>query len=430
MSRESVRIGVAGYGTVGVGLAQILEKNADWIVHRLGKKIEITKVLVKDLHKVREFIPSPETVFTDNMEEFVNDSDLDLIVELIGGTDIAYELITRSLHNRKSVVTANKALLAKHGAELFEIANQNRLGLYYEASVGGGIPIIQSLKESLAGNKIKSLTGILNGTANYILTEMTEKSLNFSEALNKAGEMGYAEADPSLDIDGLDTAHKLTVLIRLAYGQDYPLDELLVEGIRQVAQYDIIRAKDFGYHIKLIAQVKDKSGSLQAGVFPALIKKDHMLAKVEGPFNAILMEGNAVGPIMLYGQGAGDLPTGSAVLADIMALAKNCSDHNNTGFLESHLPKASILPSDQTVFRHYIRFTVQDRPGVLSIISGIMGEQNISIAQAVQKQEPAGQSVPVVFLTHSALLKDIKTALQEIEELSFVKEKPTHYRIL
>lgn len=430
MAIETVKIGLAGYGTVGLGLARILRENSDWITHRLGKNIEIKKILVKDLNKIREFIPSPETLFTNNIDELIYDKDLDLVIELIGGTDTAYNIISGSLQNGKSVVTANKALLASNGSELFELADKDNLGLYYEASVGGGIPIIQSLKESLAGNKIKSLTGILNGTANYILTEMTEKSLNFSQVLIKAQEKGYAEADPSLDIDGLDAAHKLTVLIRLASGQDYPLSSLLVEGIRQVEPYDILRAKDFGYQIKLIAQVKNKSGHLQAGVFPALIKKDHMLAKVEGPFNAILLEGNAVGPIMLYGQGAGDMPTASAVLADIMALIKNCSDYNNTGFLEAHLPQANILPADQTVFKHYIRFTVQDRPGVLSIISGIMGERNISIAQAVQKQEPSGQTVPVVFLTHSAQLKDIKTALQEIEELSFVKERPIHYRIL
>ncbi len=430
MAPETLQIGLAGYGTVGLGLARILKENSDWITHKLGKKIEIKKILVRDINKVRDFIPSPETFFTDKIDELIKDNELDLIVELIGGTDTAYDLIAGSLQNGKSVVTANKALLASYGTELFELANQKKLGLYYEASVGGGIPIIQTLKESLAGNKIKSLTGILNGTANYILTEMTEKSLKFSEVLIKAQDKGYAEADPSLDIDGLDAAHKLTVLIRLASGRDYPLSSLLVEGIRQVETYDILRAKDFGYNIKLIAQVKDKSGYLQAGVFPALIKNDHMLAKVEGPFNAILMEGNAVGPIMLYGQGAGDMPTASAVLADIMALAKNSSDYNNTGFLEAHLPRANILPPEQTIFKHYIRFTVQDRPGVLSIISGIMGERNISIAQAVQKQEPAGQTVPVVFLTHSAQLKDVKKALQEIKELSFVKERPIHYRIL
>jgi homoserine dehydrogenase len=364
------------------------------------------------------------------MEDLVHDPDLDIIVELIGGRDDAYRLIKNSLLAGKSVVTANKALLAEHGPELFELAAARNLGLYYEASVAGGIPIVQTLKESLAGNRIKSLTGILNGTANFILSEMTHKQLGYEQALALAQDKGYAEADPALDVDGLDAAHKLTVLIRLAYGQDYPLHELPVHGIRNVDQYDILRAKDFGYVLKLIAQVKERSGSLQAGVFPALVRSDHMLAKVDGPFNAVLLEGNAVGPIMLYGQGAGDLPTGSAVLADIMTLVNRKAFYNNTGFLDLSMPKASILPPELTSAKHYFRFTVQDRPGVLSVLSGIMGEHNISIAQVVQKQEANGQTVPVVFLTHTAQLKDVNSAVREISGLDFIKAPTVHYRLL
>jgi homoserine dehydrogenase len=259
---------------------------------------------------------------------------------------------------------------------------------------------------------------------------MSHKHLAYEQALALAQDKGYAEADPALDVDGLDAAHKLTVLIRLAYGQDYPLHELPVCGIRDVDQYDILRARDFGYVLKLIAQVKEKSGSLQAGVFPALVRTDHMLAKVDGPFNAIVLEGNAVGPIMLYGQGAGDLPTGSAVLSDIMTLVNRKSFYNNTGFLDTVLPKASIVPPELTAAKHYFRFTVQDRPGVLSILSGIMGEHNISIAQVVQKQEVSGQTVPVVFLTHTAQLKDVNSAINEISDLEFIKAPTVHYRLL
>jgi homoserine dehydrogenase len=421
---------LAGFGTVGSGLIHILENNKDWITKRLGMDLHVKTILVRDLQKSRSSIPDAQTRFTDHAEDLINDPELDIIVELIGGHDDAYHLIKNSLLAGKSVVTANKALLAERGPELFELAASKDLGLYYEASVAGGIPIVQTLKESLAGNRIKSLTGILNGTANFILSEMTRKHLGYEQALALARDKGYAEADPGLDVDGLDAAHKLTVLIRLAYGQDYPLCELPVRGIRNVDQYDILRAKDFGYVLKLIAQVKEKSGSLQAGVFPALVRTDHMLAKVDGPFNAIVLEGNAVGPIMLYGQGAGDLPTGSAVLADIMTLVNRKSFYNNTGFLDTTLPRAAIVPPELTSAKHYFRFTVQDRPGVLSILSGIMGEHNISIAQVVQKQEANGQTVPVVFLTHTAQLKDVSSAMNEISGLDFIKASTVHYRLL
>jgi len=430
MQHDTIHIGLAGYGTVGSGLARILQNNREWIRKRLGKELHLKKILVQDPNKARRHVPPPDTALTMDMEDLVADPDIDIVVELIGGLDTAYSLITRSLSSGKSVVTANKALLAERGPELFNLAAKNGLGLFYEASVAGGIPIVQTLKESLAGNRIKSLTGILNGTANFILSEMTSRCIPFSQALAKAQELGYAEADPALDVEGLDAAHKLTVLIRLAHGQDYPLSKLPVQGISGTDPYDIIRARDFGYRIKLIAQVKEKSGALQAGVFPALVPDDHMLAKVDGPFNAILLEGNAVGPIMLYGQGAGDLPTGSAVLADIMSLVTRRTDYNNTGFLDAELYPAKILQPELTVSKHYFRFSVQDRPGVLSIISGIMGERNISIAQVVQKQEPDGNTVPVVFLTHAAQLQDVRAALQEIDQLSFIKAPTVHYSIL
>jgi homoserine dehydrogenase len=430
MQHQTITIGLAGYGTVGSGLVQILQNNRDWIRKRLGKDLRIKTILVQDLQKARTSVPPPETTLTLEVHDLVSDPDIDIVVELIGGLDTAADLIIGSLKSGKSVVTANKALLAERGPELFRLAAERNLGLFYEASVAGGIPIVQTLKESLAGNRIKSLTGILNGTANFILSEMTSACMPFSEALAKAQDYGYAEADPTLDVEGLDAAHKLTVLIRLAHGQDYPLSKLPIQGISAVDPYDIVRARDFGYRIKLIAQVKEKSGALQAGVYPALVPVDHMLAKVDGPFNAVLLEGNAVGPIMLYGQGAGDLPTGSAVLADIMSLVTRRTEYNNTGFLDAELYPAKILQPELTVSKHYFRFSVQDRPGVLSIISGIMGERNISIAQVVQKQEPDGNTVPVVFLTHAAQLQDVQAALQEIDQLSFIKSPTVHYSIL
>jgi homoserine dehydrogenase len=430
MPKGKIRLGLAGFGTVGTGLARILMENQEWIQRRLGSEVTISSILVRDLGKGRDFLPDPSTKFTSDLSDLIHDPEVDIIVELMGGVHTAYEVIYQSLNAGKHVVTANKALLAHRGPELFSLAAEKNLGLYYEASVAGGVPLVQTLKESLAGNKIKNLTGILNGTANFILSEMTAQKINFSEALQKAQEKGYAEADPELDIGGMDAAHKLCVLIRLAYGHDYPLDLLPVEGISQVHPYDIEMAKVFGYRIKLLAQVKEKSGHLQAGVFPVLISEDHILAKVEGPFNAILIEGNAVGPIMLYGQGAGDLPTGSAVLSDIMALVRNGSFPNNTGFLEPTLPQAQILEPELTVFRHYFRFTVQDKPGVLSSLSGIMGERNISIAQVVQKQQQNGKAVPVVFLTHAAQMKNVKDALKDMTDSGLLSAPTVHYRIL
>jgi len=431
LNQPTINLGVAGFGTVGTGLAKAIRENSAWISRRLGKVLHIHTVLVHDLHKKRHFIPDPDTLFTDDPETFLNTPDIDIVVELIGGTGLAYDLITRSLARGTSVVTANKALLAEKGPELFALASEHNTGLYYEASVAGGIPIVQTLKESMAGNRIKNLLGILNGTANYILSEMTSRGLDFSTALNMAKAKGYAEADPTFDIEGIDAAHKLTLLIRLAHGQDYPFSRLAVEGISKVQAVDITLGGEFGYELKLLAHVSSRDEQLQAGVFPAFIAKSHMLAKVDGPFNAILLEGNVVGPIMLYGQGAGDLPTGSAVLADIMALSKEGCAPNNTGFLEPVLPPANILDPLLTSSGHYFRFTVQDRPGVLSALAGIMGQHDISIAQAIQKQTPTPeQGVSIVFLSHKALLRDVQKAMDEIARCAFIMAPTVHYRIM
>jgi len=430
MDKKVINLGLAGFGTVGTGLARIIQENQDWIERRISKKLVIKKILVRNMTRVRTFIPGPEAVFTDKLEDILSDQDIDIVVELIGGLDTAWELIEQSLKRGRHVVTANKALLAEKGIELFSLAHEKNLGLYYEASVAGGIPIVQTLKDSLAGNKITSITGILNGTANFILSEMTSKGQDFSTALKSAKEMGYAEADPTLDIEGTDAAHKLTILIRLAHGAHYPLNVLPVQGISAVKATDIALAAEFGYVLKLIAQVREKSGHLQAGVFPALLPMDHILAKVDGPFNSVLLKGNAVGPIMLYGQGAGDLPTGSAVLADIMALARDKARIDNTGFREKVLPGANILEPDLSVSRHYFRMTALDKPGVLSAVSGVMGEHNISIAQAVQKPGPGGRDVPIVFLTHRAQLKAVQHALKVIDEFDFITAPTVHYRIL
>ncbi|MGD9608882.1 MAG: homoserine dehydrogenase [Desulfovibrionaceae bacterium] len=430
MHDRPVRIGLAGLGTVGSGLLIILGRNADWIRRRLGRTIQVSKVLVRDPAKPRAVALDPGTALVTDPDALVNDPDIDIVVELMGGIEAAYSLIHKALSAGKHVVTANKALLAARGPELFALAAQKGLGLYYEASCAGAVPIVETLKQSLAGNRIRSIIGILNGTANYILSQMSDKGLPFAQALAQAQDKGYAEADPTLDIEGMDAAHKLILLIRLAYGRDFPLDRLPVEGITRVTPEDIRFAGEFGYTIKLIGQVREIKGRLAAGVFPMLVHKHFLLASVQGAYNAVRVEGDASGPILLHGKGAGDLPTGSAVLSDILALARDGMRPNNTGFLEETLPEADILPSDDAVCPHYVHFTVKDQPGVMAAIAKSMGEHGVSIRQAVQKGEPEQGHVPIVFLTHEAPTRAVKAVLAETALMSSIKSTTVHFRVL
>jgi homoserine dehydrogenase len=430
MDGKPVVIGLAGFGTVGSGLVKTLDMNRDWINRRLGREIRIKCVLVRDTAKPRAAtLPAGATLTTD-VTTLTTDPEISLIVELMGGTGAAKALIDQALAAGKHVVTANKHLLAVHGQELFATAAQEGLGLFYEASCLGGVPVIQTLKESLAGNRIERLTGIMNGTANFILSEMTSSGLDFETALAQAQALGYAEADPTLDIDGFDTAHKLVVLIRLAYGRHYPLEKLPVAGIRGVRKNDIEFAREFGYRLKLIGQVREVEGRLEAGVFPALVKHTFLLARVGGNYNAVRIQGNAVGPIMLHGQGAGDLPTASAVLADIMALVRASGAPDNTGYRESPLPEADILDPMLAASEHYFRFTVTDRPGVMATIARVMADHDISIMQAIQKGVDEGQGVPIVFTTHEARAKAAVAVISEIDGKDFIQAPTVHYRIL
>ncbi|WP_319584943.1 homoserine dehydrogenase [uncultured Pseudodesulfovibrio sp.] len=431
---DVIRLGLGGFGTVGSGLAKILDMNADRIEKRLGKKIVISKVLVRDLTKKRAFDPGPDVVFTDDPDALVSDPSVDIVVELMGGLDTAKDLVLKAFSAGKHVVTANKHLLAEHGLELFQAAADNAVGLMFEASCAGGIPIVQTLKESLAGDEIVKMLGIMNGTANYILSEMTTRGMDFQAALADAQDLGYAEADPSFDIEGFDTAHKLCVLIRMAYGVDYPLSELPVQGITSVTPMDIECAREFGYRVKLLAHVMDVDGRLEAGVHPALVPYTYLLARVGGNYNAVRLEGNAVGPIMLHGQGAGDLPTGSAVLADIMNLVRKISDGctgpDNTGFHNQPIPQAKILPPEESESKYYFRFTVADRTGVMAAITRSMADHNVSIAQAVQKGESGAEGIPLVIITHETSARDADAVLAEIDAMDFSVEPCVKFRIL
>ncbi len=429
----SIKLGLAGFGTVGSGLAKILDMNADRIVARLGKRIEIRSVLVRDTNKKRAFDLGPDIKVTDDLNVLINDPEIDIIVELMGGLDTAKELILKAFNASKHVVTANKHLLAEDGLELFEAARANNVGLMFEASCAGGIPIVQTLKESLAGDEILKMLGIMNGTANYILSEMTTKGMDFQSALADAQDLGYAEADPTFDIEGFDTAHKLCMLIRMAYGVDYPLADIPIQGITSVTPMDIEFAREFGYRIKLLAHVMDVDGKLEAGVHPALVPYTYLLARVGGNYNAVRLEGNAVGSIMLHGQGAGDLPTGSAVLADIMNLARKLGTDallDNTGFCNAPLKKANILPPEKSESKYYFRFTVADRTGVMATITKAMADHGISIAQAVQKGEAGAEGVPLVIISHETRTKDMEAMINEVDAMDFSVEPCVKFRIL
>jgi len=425
--RNAFYIGLAGFGTVGSGLAKVLAMNRAWVKRRTGRDMVIKTVA--DLHKDKE--SSAQAIgasFTTDSRDLIRDPEIDVVVELIGGTNAARDLIKDALLAGKHAVTANKALLAEHGTELFALAAKAGLHLGYEASVAGGIPLVQTFKGSLAGNRTEKVLGILNGTSNFILTEMTVRGMDFKAALKLAQEKGYAEADPTLDVEGVDAAHKLVLLIRLAFGKDFPLSGLTITGISKVEPMDIHFAREFGYRIKLIAQAGEVNGKIEAGVFPALVHETDLLAAVHGSFNAVRLTGNA-GPILLHGYGAGDLPTGSAVLADIMAVARG-REPDNTGFVDPDLPRAQIMDPLECEYRHYFRFVVADRPGVMAGISAAMAGRGISIAQAVQKGDESAENVPIVFLTHAAPAGAVQAVLKEIDAMDFILAPTVHYRIL
>lgn len=421
-------IGLAGAGTVGGGVIELLEMNREWIKRRIGRDIVIKTVLELEHNRANVEQMAPNARFASDINAFVQDPEIECVVELIGGTHAAKSLIVSALEAGKHVVTANKALLAEYGAEIFPLAAARKLHLGFEASVAGGVPLVQTLKETLAANRVQKVMGILNGTANFILTEMSCKGMEFSVALKMAQDKGYAEADPKLDIEGFDAAHKLTLLIQLAFGLYYPYEKLPVTGISVVTPMDIAFARELGYQIKLIAQAQLVDGKIEAGVFPALIPGCDMLASVQGSFNAVKLDGNA-GPIMLYGYGAGALPTASAVLADIISVAVGRAP-NNSGFVDEQLPDADIMDLDAFVSHHYLRVTVPDRPGVLRDISGVMAKRGISLAQVVQKGDDTGQGVPIVFLTHKAPASDVHAAMRDIDALGLPLAKTMHYRIL
>ena len=430
---KKINIGLLGCGTVGTGVARILVNNRDLIRARVGANLILKWVADIDVTTDRG-LRFDDGVLISDAYKVVEDPDIDIVVEMIGGQDVAKDLILRAINNRKHIVTANKALLASQGNTILKSAAAKGVDLAFEASAGGCMPIIKSLRESLVGNRIQSMIGILNGTCNFILSKITDDGSTFEVALSEAQAQGYAEADPKLDIDGLDTAHKLAILNALAYGMNINLNDIYIEGISKITPMDIAFAEQFGYRIKLLAISKDRGDTVEARVHPTMIPIDNLLSSVNGTVNAVTVSGDAVGDILLYGRGAGMMPTASAVVSDLVDLSRNLITGSSgriplLSYQTENIRKTEVI-SIQEIFTHYyIRFAAMDRPGVLSKISGILGKYGISIRSAYQKGRKTNGSVPLVMLTHTAKEASVAKALRQITELDVVSDRPVLIRI-
>lgn len=435
MNKHIIKVGLFGLGTVGGGVAELLLQEEERLREVLGARLVLAKACDLD-PKLAAQAGLPMDRFTTNAGDILNDPEIDIVVELIGGTTIAKDIVTSALKNGKPVVTANKALLATHGPQVFGLCQENNLRIAFEASVGGGIPLIRSIREGLAANKITSCLGILNGTCNYILSRMTAEGADFSDVLKEAQSLGYAEADPTFDIEGMDTAHKLAILAALATGRLPRLNEISVEGISGISAMDIAFAREIGFVIKLLAVFRCHGEHAELRVHPSLIDCNHLLASVNGPFNAVFAKGDWVGDIMLYGAGAGRRATASAVVSDILDLAReklnNCTPAA-TSLGRARLKNAplKLTPISQLRGRYYFRFTALDKPGVLASIATILGNHGISIETVVQKgRQETGAAVPIIILTHEAREQDVQGALKEINALATITEPTKLIRVI
>jgi len=430
---REIKIGLLGCGTVGTGVAKLLIENKEILTARVGAQLNLKWIADIDTETDRG-IRIPNGVLIKDAQKVVDDPDIDIVIEMIGGEGIAKNLILKTIENGKHIVTANKALLAAHGNELFAAAAKKGVDLAFEASVGGCMPTIKSMRESLVANHINAMTGILNGTCNYILSKIADEGITFQEALAEAQKHGYAEADPTLDVGGFDTAHKIAILTALAYGMEINLEDVYVEGISRITPLDIEFAEQFGYRIKLLAISKFENDRVEARVHPTMIPFDNLLASIKGTVNAITVSADAVGDILLYGHGAGMMPTASAVLSDIVDISRNILSGTTCrvpalSYQRENIRKIPILPIDDLVTHYYFRFSALDRPGVLSTISGIIGKYGISLQSVHQKGRKMNGAVPVVMLSHLAKEADVKRALNEINALDVVSNEAVLIRI-
>ena len=430
---KKITLGLIGFGTIGSGVVKLLRENGGLIERRLGARLFLKKIADLDITTPR-VVPVPPELMTTDAAQIIDDPDTDIVIELMGGYEPARSFILAALANGKHVVTANKALLATYGNEVFMVADRHDVDIRFEASIGGTIPIVKTLKESLVGNQIDSFMAIMNGTSNYILSKMTDEEKPFDVVLKEAQALGFAEADPTFDIEGIDTAHKLAIALSLAYGKRVDIDEIYREGISGISMQDLEFAKEFGYRIKLLALAFSRGDLVEARIHPTMIPVDAMLANVNSNFNAFHIIGSSSGPVFLYGQGAGMMPTASAVISDIIDIARGMLHgvsrlvpYRSLG--EDIIDDIRLIPFPEIRTNYYFRFMAADKAGVLSKISGILGEMNISIASVIQKGRKKDGAVPVVMTTHKARERDVREALARIDRLDVVHEPTVLIRI-
>ncbi|WP_420106290.1 homoserine dehydrogenase [Herbaspirillum huttiense] len=431
---KSIKVGLLGIGTVGSGTFNVLKRNQQEIARRAGRGIEITMVAARNTARATELTQGEVKVVNDG-NLVVNDPEIDIVVELIGGDDIARDLVLKAIANGKHVVTANKALIAKHGNEIFKAAQEKGVMVAFEAAVAGGIPIIKALREGLTANRIQWVAGIINGTTNFILSEMRDKGLDFDVVLKEAQRLGYAEADPTFDIEGVDAAHKLTIMASIAFGIPVQFDKAHVEGITKLQASDITYAEKLGYRIKLLGITRQTAKGLELRVHPTLIPASRLIANVEGAMNAVVVRGDAVGEALYYGKGAGSEPTASAVIADLVDITRLATadpEHHvpSLAFQLNAMADTPVLPMSEVVTSYYLRIRVADQAGVLADVTRILADSTISIDAMLQKEPAEGeQQTDIIMLTHQTQEKNIEAAIAKIEALATVVGQVTKIRL-
>lgn len=419
MNTKKIKVALLGVGTVGTGVYKLIQRRADVMVRTIGAEMEVSKILVHNLNKQREGIDA--SLLTDNWQEIVNDPEIQIVVEVMGGIEPARTMILEALHAGKHVVTANKDLLAAHGKELLDAAEEKHCDLLFEAAVAGGIPIIRPLKQCLAGNEINEVIGIVNGTTNYILTKMFEENMSFEEALAKATELGYAEADPTADVEGLDAGRKVAIMASIAFHSRVIFDDVYTEGITKITSDDIAYAKEFDSVIKLLGVAHNTEGGIEVGVYPMLLNKEHPLASVRDSFNAVFVHGDAVDDAMFYGRGAGELPTASAVMGDIIDVARNIAYGCNGRISCTCYRETPIKKFDEVENKFFLRMQVKNQPGVLASIATVFGSHGVSIARVVQKHIK-GEQAELVIVTDKVREDYLKNALEQLRDIENIFE--------
>ncbi|MFS0577520.1 homoserine dehydrogenase [Sporosarcina sp. 179-K 3D1 HS] len=425
--KNEINIGLLGFGVVGSGVAQILDNHQEDLQHKLGVPVSIKKVLVKNLYKERD-CDLPAEVFTTDLNEILGDSSIDLIVEVIGGTTEAREAIEKSLNAGKGVVTANKDVMAEYGLDLLQLADENKCDLFFEASVGGGIPLIRTLEDGLASDRISALTGIVNGTTNFILTKMKHDNMSYEDALAEATELGFAEADPSADVDGIDAARKMVILASLAFSTEVRLDDVFVRGLREIQDGDLELAAQFGYTLKLAGSAKKNCDGIEVAVEPVLVPDSHPLASVNNEFNAVYVYGEAVGETMFYGPGAGSLPTATSVTADIVAACRNLLMGVNGRRIHSPQHERHVKTDDRKFARYFHRIRVKDEVGVLTKLTAIYSRYGASLATVIQDSDN-GIEADLIFITHQISRQQHLDIMNELNETPEVINVLSHYRV-